>query len=112
MSNLPYQIIVAHASDAHTVYLSGSVDLAAAVALGPKLEEITQQCGKELRFDLHGVTFMDSEGLKALIKAYKQMQAKSGCIKVISSSKCVYRLLELTGLVDLLGAKPENTIYA
>ena len=104
MNTAPYQMRSQRASDSWTVSLSGEIDYAAALALGPELGRIAQSCSVELLFDLGQVTLLDSEGLKLLLGALEEMRQKNCAARVIRCSKNAERVLRLSGVHELLGS--------
>lgn len=102
MELLPYEMKLVANDVTQTVHLAGELDYAASLDLKPKLHNITNQNCQELLIDLNEVTFIDSEGIKALIAAFNWMQDKQGQAKITGCSPCVHRVLTLTGLECLL----------
>lgn len=62
MNSSAFGISVAQQSGTWIVSLSGDLDYAASIELGPKLVDIIDRCGADLCFDLGGVTLLDSRG--------------------------------------------------
>ncbi len=84
-----------------TLSLGGEIDLATApslhhVALNLPLREL-----ERLTVDLADVTFMDSTGVGFLVSLRKHMSAGSELV-VINTAPMVTRVLQITGLGDLL----------
>jgi anti-anti-sigma factor len=52
--------------------------------------------------DLGGVTFVDSAGLSALVRARKEADRVGGCFQVRSPIESVAHTLRVTGLADWL----------
>ena len=104
MTNTPYyHMEVAREPNAWTVSLSGDVDYAASIELAPQLAGIVDECETELLFDLGGVTLIDSEGIKTLLRAYAQMHDKDGAARIVNCSQPARRVLHLVGVDDMLG---------
>ena len=59
-----------------------------------------------IKMDFHGVTFVDSAGIRALVTCQVDAQQLGCQIKLIRTSPLVYRVLQITGLVDFLRAAP------
>ena len=89
-------------SYAETVSLSGEIDFAASIELRPKIDEITRNCEGDLLLDLSQVTFIDSEGIKTLIIAFRRMREKSARARVVSCSPRAMRVIKLAGADQLL----------
>jgi anti-anti-sigma factor len=56
-----------------------------------------------IEMDFHGVTFLDSAGIRTLVTCQMDAQQMGCQIKLIRTSPLVYRVLQITGLVDFLG---------
>ena len=59
--------------------------------------------GANLAIDLSGVTFIDCSGVNALLASWRDARASGGWLRVVEASRCVRRLVELTGLQRALG---------
>lgn len=94
----PYRMEVTTDDETRTVQLAGEIDYFASLDLKPKLEELTSQCCRNLIIDLNEVTFIDSEGIKALVAAFQWMYRKQGRAQLVGCRPCVQRVLKLTGL--------------
>ena len=69
METQPFGFSVAEADGAATIRLSGEIDYAASLAIGPAIDRIASECDSELLFDLDRVTLIDSEGIKGSTRA-------------------------------------------
>ncbi len=85
-------------SGAKVVSLSGELDSANADALDAKLAPLVQERPTELIFDLSALRFMDSAGIAVLLG----VAAKVGAVRLRDPSPAVRRVIELTGLSDVL----------
>jgi anti-anti-sigma factor len=80
------------------VLVHGELDLASAEPFGEELSAaMIEAPGTCFLIDLSGVTFMDSAGLRALLKA---LELRSGKDLVVQSSPQVFTLLRLASLID------------
>ena len=77
------------------VIVAGELDGVTAPRLMEALESFT---GRTVRVDMVGVTFIDSSGIRALLRA-----KSSGADLVIEPGEIVGRLLEMTGLMKHFG---------
>lgn len=85
----PRTLTVIGTVDAHTVgQLASAVD--------------DQGCADDLTLNLAEVEFIDSSGLRTIIGAHQQLEAEGHRLRLASLSPPVTRLLEITGLLDLL----------
>jgi anti-sigma B factor antagonist len=78
------------------VALSGEIDLATAAAVGASLEPWVRAGGPVI-LDLSDVTFMDSTGLHALVKAAKELGDR-GCIIIHGAHGALWTILQLSQL--------------
>jgi anti-anti-sigma factor len=56
--------------------------------------------------DLSGVTFVDSSGLRVLVRAHKRQIDGGGSLTIVAPSEVVTRLLDITGLTSELRITP------
>jgi anti-sigma B factor antagonist len=61
---------------------------------------------RSVTVDLSSVTFIDSSGLRVLVRADKRLDAGGGDLTLLRPSEPVRRLLEITGLVSALTIAP------
>lgn len=105
-SRLVVQDVVA--GGRHTLVLAGEID----VETAPKLEEAARGIfgGTLQRFviDLRKVTFLDSSGLAVILKIYNHCREQGAELGLIPGKGQVQRLLELTGVADLLPFLPQS----
>jgi anti-anti-sigma factor len=85
----------------------GEVDLANAHELGDRITAIWDDGCRDVLLNLRGVTFMDSTGLHALIKAHRRATRDGGRFAITKSSHAVNRLLELSVLDQVLVIVPD-----
>lgn len=98
-----YDITIARAHDRCTVSLSGEIDFAATLELSQQLDEAARQCNGRLVFDLDEVTHIDSEGIKALIRAVNQVKRNDGSAEVVRCSRIARRVIEIVGIEEMMG---------
>ncbi|MCE5314844.1 MAG: STAS domain-containing protein [Armatimonadota bacterium] len=106
-----FEIATTRNGHSHIVSLSGEIDFAASLDIDPVLSRVIRECDKELLFDLKDVTFIDSEGIKALLSAFYQMTRKRGTARIVYCSRQAMRVIRLAGLECLLclGSAPADT---
>jgi len=97
-----YEFVAAQGPECTVIHLNGDIDFAAVLEVGPKLEELADHCDGELGFDLDGVTFIDSEGLKMLLKAFQLMWQKGARARIQRLSDRARRVMEMAGVADIL----------
>lgn len=83
---------------ARVVSLSGELDSANADALDAALAPLTHERSARLIFDLSGLSFMDSAGIAVLLGVASKVSA----VRLREPSPAVRRVIELTGLSDVL----------
>jgi len=81
-----------------TLRVGGEIDLTSAPRLDDEIESLIGQSVKRLTLDLSTVAFMDSTGLRVLLKASKVLEGSGGKIFLRQPSEPVRRLLEVSGL--------------
>jgi anti-anti-sigma factor len=77
--------------------LRGELDLASVEALQEQLNRVMR--GREaVAIDLSGLTFIDSSGLRMLVRAEQELRASGGRLVLVPGPRAVHRTFELTGL--------------
>ena len=84
--------------------ITGQLDLATA----PRVNELQDTHGP-LLLDLHGVTFMDSSGVAALVRLHKRCPDQGCTLRIEACSLPVERVLRIAGLYDLFTQDAEPT---
>ena len=78
-----------------TFAVSGRLDTNTA----PELEaEMKLDGAEELVFDLVGLEYISSAGLRVLMSAYKTMAARGGKMKIVNPNDMVKSVFDITGL--------------
>jgi anti-sigma B factor antagonist len=95
-------VAVADESEARLVRLSGEFDLAGVGTFERQLSTDRGPGAKTTIIDLRDLRFMDSSGLRALIRAESDLREEGGRVVVIKSSGQVAELLNLTGVAERL----------
>src|SRR5579862_7286986 len=90
---------VSEAPDRSRVAVSGDLDLDSAPQLGAALLAAS---GAVVEVDLARVTFIDSQGVNALVQARRRLEARGAQLVCTGASARVRRLLELLQLGSLL----------
>jgi len=94
--------VVERSPDALTIAISGELDLASVDAVQTAVGDALQDGCGQLVLDLAGLTFMDSSGIALMLRTSKEV----GSMTVRNVTPIVRRVLEVTGLVDVLGLDP------
>jgi anti-sigma B factor antagonist len=79
--------------------VSGEIDAHTAPALKSAADEALAQ-RSELRLDMSEVEFIDSSGLGVLVSITEAARDAGGDLVVVTPSRAVVRLLELSGLAE------------
>lgn len=80
--------------------VAGELDAYTAPALeGRLLASIAQD---DLRVDLSEVSFMDSTGIRVIVKVDNELRTRDRALVIVRPSPAVLRLLQLTSLDDRL----------
>jgi anti-sigma B factor antagonist len=90
------------ATGAPLITVAGEVDISNAAALEAAVAAATARTPERLIFDLAGLRFMDSAGIAVLLAAANNVAA----VRLRSPSPTVRRVVELTGLADVLVMEP------
>jgi len=84
------------------VVATGEVDMYTAPGLWQVLAKAIEAGQRRLTVDLSAVTFIDSQGLNALVRAYKAVEPDGGAVTLRSPQRQARKLLELTRLDRVL----------
>jgi anti-anti-sigma factor len=102
----PFEVLL-YKENAHPIIsVRGELDYATASVLQDKLAEVIAEGAIHLTVDFHGVTFFDSEGLKVLLEAYRQLRDRGGSITVRGCSRFVAKTFEVLGMESQFGVCP------
>ena len=85
------------------VRFPAEVDLESAPALRDAMFSALNRDGAHLVVDALAVTFMDSSGVNALVRARERAERLDGSLHVVSDSRAVRRVLQITQLDHRLG---------
>ncbi len=83
--------------------LAGDVDLATSSIVMNRVEAVFREPITSLALDLGGVTFLDSSGIEALLKAEALAREHRVPFVLASASADVRRIINGSGLADVLG---------
>jgi anti-sigma B factor antagonist len=90
-------------SPATVVVVSGDVDLGTAPDFEDELaRSVENNLGSGLIIDLTGVTFIDSTGLNALVRAFERQRMLGSHLALVTSDSRVSMMLEVTRLDRVL----------
>ena len=81
---------------------SGEIDIATAGLLDQQIQELWDSGCVEVIADLRAVTFMDSCGLRVLVTQHRRAAERGMRFSIIDGSGPVARVLQLTGIDQIL----------
>jgi anti-anti-sigma factor len=84
-----------------TVSLEGRLDNETAPELDQKLDDILSSPMKVLVFDLAGLEYISSAGIRSIFKAQKAMKARSGEAVVVHPQPTVKKVFDIVKAVNL-----------
>ena len=87
--------------DLVTLEITGRLDTTTAPNLESVVNEISEGA-KELIFDMSGVEYISSAGIRVLIGAYKKINFNQGIMRIEKANDMVHEVFEMTGLSELL----------
>ncbi len=90
------------------VFVQGEIDMSA----GPEIRNAlaaAQQDSPDVIVDVSDVTFMDSTGINALLRADRQVPP-GGSLRVVGATSAVRRVFDITGVSELLLLEPEQRL--
>ena len=84
-----------------TLEITGRLDTTTAPNLESVINELSDDT-KELIFDMSGVEYISSAGIRVLLGAYKKMNTNQGIMRIEKANDMVREVFEMTGLLELL----------
>jgi anti-anti-sigma factor len=96
-----FKIETSQDGDTAVVRLTGELDLAGEEHLDSTVEGLEQSAGRVV-VDLTEITFIDSSGLRALLRLWKRSQLNGHDFAVVAGSEQVRRTMSLTGVDGVL----------
>jgi anti-sigma B factor antagonist len=84
------------------VRLSGELDMVSAASVRTAVDEALAAESERLVFDVSGLEFMDSSGIALLVSVTRRVPV----VEVRNPTAIVRRIIELTGLTEILHMTP------
>ena len=84
-----------------TLEITGRLDTTTAPNLESVVNELSEDI-KELIFDMSGVEYISSAGIRVLLGAYKKMNLNQGTMRIEKANDMVQEVFEMTGLLEML----------
>jgi anti-anti-sigma factor len=100
----PLRFDAEHVDGRVVLVVRGDLDLETAGALRDLMLGVVHASGR-VELDLAEVPFMDSSGLHVLAEVARTLQPIHGCLVVSRPSPAVLRLLQMTGLEQVLDVR-------
>ena len=102
----PFSVDRAGSGERCRLTVRGDVDIDVAPRLTAAVGDALRSGCRQVAVDLSSVTFMDSTGLTALLRAREDVVASGGSLRLTEVSPAVVRLLDIAALTDdLLGGR-------
>ena len=98
----PFAIDVVSQHDIIRVAPVGEIDLATVGQLRARIGELLSAGPSRLVLDLHGVTFMDSTGLRLVLELLQSSRENHWELSLTEVPPAVQRVFELSGVLDAL----------
>jgi anti-anti-sigma factor len=104
MTDLPpgFGVERAHVAGAPSVVVRGELDMSTAAELAATLDDAIRESVGTLIVDLSDLVFLDSSGVKELIRARAVLGSEDRTLLVVCPPGPARRALELTGAAELL----------
>ncbi|MFG3715959.1 STAS domain-containing protein [Micromonospora sp. NPDC047730] len=87
--------------------LAGELDLSTAPELNAAIDRLVDGGERQLLVDLTELVFCDSTGIAAFVRGDNRVAADGGWLRVTGASGRVDRVLQVTGLADVLRYEPD-----
>ena len=84
-----------------TLEITGRLDTTTAPNLESVVNELFEDT-KEFVFDMSGVEYISSAGIRVLLGAYKKMNLNQGTMRIEKANDMVCEVFEMTGLSEML----------
>ena len=84
-----------------TLEITGRLDTTTAPNLESAINELSEDT-KEFVFDMTGVEYISSAGIRVLLGAYKKMSINQGTMRIEKANDMVREVFEMTGLSQML----------
>jgi anti-sigma B factor antagonist len=82
------------------IIVTGRLDTQTAPELEKEIDTVVSNA-KELIFDMNGLEYISSAGLRVILKAQKIMNAQ-GSMKLIGVNDSIMEVFDITGFLDIL----------
>jgi anti-anti-sigma factor len=93
-------------TDGLELVVEGRIDAYWADHLTAALDEALRGGTDRISLDLHGVAYLSSGGIRALLIAHRELGRVGGALRIVRPSIAVKTMLEMAGLLELLVLSP------
>ena len=94
--------VTVDATGVPVIKLSGEIDMSNVESFRGAIDALVETTHERVDFDLSALDFMDSSGIALLLR----VAAKTETVRLLQASSLVRRLIEATGLTDVLQVVP------
>ena len=81
--------------------ITGRLDTTTAPNLDTVINELSEDT-KELVFDMGGLEYISSAGIRVVLSAYKKMMSNQGIMRITKANEMVRDVFEMTGLLQMI----------
>ena len=105
---MPFAIHEHRRNDLAVLALNGELDMASAPLLRDRIGRLMAAHSSHILLDLSELSFCDSAGLNAFVQGDRACTARGGWLRVTRVTGHVARVIELSGLDEVLIYRPER----
>jgi len=99
---MAFTIDVRDTDSVTTIAIGGELDMASAPRFQEAVTELITTGRRRILVDLDQLAFCDSAGLNAFVKADKHCSARGGWLRLVGAQGHVARVMELSGVDEVL----------
>ncbi len=100
-----FEAFIAHQDGCVVVVVHGEVDMASALGFDALIEEALK-ASPNVVFDMAGVTFIDSTGIRSLLFAWREVK-DAGSVTIRNAAPIVKRVIHLAGVDSVIALEDE-----
>lgn len=104
--DVPFELRVSFSASRTVLQVGGEVDVLTAPGLGALLDALVDRSDSDVVIDLRDIHFMDASGLGVIAAASGRLRGSARRLIVASPPPTVRRILELTGMNELIDHDP------
>jgi anti-sigma B factor antagonist len=106
VTSLPFEAEVEAYGATRTITARGELDVAVTDTLAAAMRRALDDAPQIVVLDLSSVTFIDAAGVRAVVNAHRQAQARAAEDTIIPAPTAVHRVFELVGVAASLPFAP------